>query len=411
MEPTKAVSTLDSDAEIRNCIEEVARLYRTRQAGLAQVVTDWDAQIRLETEIESHINRLVAGDAAVLRVARRLESADNAGILFAVLRVLAGRGFFEEVVALAVSLSATPIAAAIADALVLSWPKEETVYMRSLLRHRNGLVIGVVAQLVGTKRLPLAEALTAALEKEHREPAHAWLAWALGRVRHRPALPLLFEKLERETDPHAATLLATALLRHHHLPTLRECRRQCERATWPLQLLAIAGDASDAERLRRRFAVTPNEPTLLLALGLAGDPAAVPPLCDALAGLPVGPTRVACAFALRLLTGAPTDLGDDAEPWRAWWRLHGAGFKAGTRYRLGRPVTPAVLLEQMAAGFLPPPLRQTAYEEMVVRYNLDAPFEAHLYVAPCRRAVASLREQAAAHPWQAGRYYFGGATT
>ncbi len=411
MEPTNTLSGLDSDAEIRNCIEEVARLYRARRACMVDTVTDWETLSRLETAIETQINRLVAGDAAVLRVVRRLESADNSGVLFVVLRVLAGRGFFEEVVALAVSLSATPIAAAIADALVLSWPKEETVYMRSLLRHRNGLVIGVVAQLVGTKRLPLAEALTAALGKQHREPAHAWLAWALGRVRHRPALPLLFEKLEQEADPHAATLLATALLRHHHLPTLLECRRHGDRATWPLQLLAIAGDAGDAARLLQRFATTPNEPALLTALGLAGDPKAVPALCDALATLPMGLARAACLLGLRLLTGAPADVGEDAEAWRTWWQSHSAGFKAGIRYRLGRPITPQILLEQMTAGVLPLALRQTAYEEMVVRYNLDAPFEAHLYVAPCRRAVEAMREQAASQPFQAGRYYFGGAPT
>lgn len=409
MEPTKAVSALDSDVAIRNCIEEVARLYRARRAGLAEAVTDWDAQAALEAAIEAHIDQLVAGDAAVLRVVRRLESADNSGILFAVLRVLAGRGFFEEVVALAVSLSATPIAAAIADALVLSWPKEETVYMRSLLRHRNGLVIGVVAQLVGTKRLPLAEALTAALAKQHREPAHAWLAWALGRVRHRPALPLLFEKLEAERDPQAATLLATALLRHHHLPTLSVCRRRCDGATWPLQLLAIAGDAGDAARLLQRLAVTPNKPSLLLALGLAGAPEAVLPLCERLASLPPGPARVACATALRLLTGATADLAEDAAAWRVWWQTHAPRFEAGVRYRLGRPIEPEVLLTQMTAGDWPIAMRQTAYEEMVVRYNLDAPFEAHRYVASCRRAVAAMRALAAAHTFEAGRYYFGGA--
>ncbi|CAM2005154.1 hypothetical protein APED_00700 [Acanthopleuribacter pedis] len=424
-----------SEAVIKRQISECAHRYEARRREMSEPRGDRALQAREEAQIEILVHQLVQSDGPVLRVVRRLESADDAGTLFVVLRVLAERGFFEEVMGLAVSLSATPLAGAIADALVLSWPKEETAYVRSLLRHRNGLVIAVIAQLIGTKRLPLGEAMQHALEKEHREPAHAWLGWALGRVPHPPALPLLFDKLKREQDPQAATLIATALLRNGHQPTLDHCRERLEHESWPRQLCAIAGDAADATRLVAALKTVTVGPDDVLAAGLAGDRAAVPFLLDHLdtdSGASYRDSgashrvsgashRTLVTTALYLLTGAPlfhadspkpkTAWAEDATAWRQWWQQQGSEFRAGTRYRLGRAVDPAVLLDQMASEWLPRALRQVAYEEYVIRYQLDGPFEAHLYVARQQETLSAMRAALAERetPFTPGAFYFKGA--
>jgi hypothetical protein len=96
--------------------------------------------------------------------------------------------------------------------------------------------------------------------------------------------------------------------------------------------------------------------------------------------------------------------------WEAWWEAHGARFQPGVRYRLGEPCTPRSLVRTIEAERVPRSVRQMAYDELVVRYTIDAPFESSLPVREQRRVIADLERQAAQRDAEVkpGAWYFAG---
>jgi hypothetical protein len=182
-------------------------------------------------------------------------------------------------------------------------------------------------------------------------------------------------------------------------------------------------------------------PEQLLALGLIGDPAAVPALLYHLRDDEHAETA---ALALHLVTGAemfedipvrsepeePVEADDDeevvAEPpspapptmvvrllqdaalWTTWWEEHRLDFRDGVRYRLGEPVTPLSLLATLASERLPRTARQLAGEEMAIRYGCDVPFESDLFVRDQRKAIGDMEAWARAGSFQPGAWYLAG---
>jgi len=157
----------------------------------------------------------------------------------------------------------------------------------------------------------------------------------------------------------------------------------------------------------------------LLALGLAGEPSAVPMLLDRLSGK----LAKTAALALNVLTAAGlyeevflpekmketelfpeeveayrrdgklparadgtsygrwlTRLSQGTETWTTWWAANGGEFRPGIRYRHGSPLSPEVLLQSLRHSRSPQLIRQLACEELAIGYRIDFPFEHDLPV-------------------------------
>src|SRR5262249_4094259 len=70
-----------------------------------------------------------------------------------------------------------------------------------------------------------------------------------------------------------------------------------------------------------------------------------------------------------------TRLSQNPEDWQKWWTDNKGRFDPRIRYRNGQPYSPACLLENLEAERSRHMIRQLAYEELVIRYGVDFPFE------------------------------------
>jgi hypothetical protein len=187
----------------------------------------------------------------------------------------------------------------------------------------------------------------------------------------------------------------------------------------------------------------------LTALGLVGDPASVPLL---ISRLEQEDAAASAATALQCLTGAalyetvfvPDEVDEDElfesereqlkqgkkptrgdgrpwgsnvtrlsqkpDDWQKWWAENGSSFDPGIRYRNGKPYSPASLLGALESEHTSHRMRQWAYEELVIRYGMDVPFEADMPVAKQMRALQNIGEwvQSNSSRFQEGAWYFAG---
>ena len=103
-------------------------------------------------------------------------------------------------------------------------------------------------------------------------------------------------------------------------------------------------------------------------------------------------------------------LSQDPDTWTAWWNEHRGEFQRGWRYRLGGGCTPMSLIRTIQAERLLRTVRQWAYEELVIRYRMDVPFETDMWVADQKRALSRLQQQVEekGRNYRAGKWYFAG---
>jgi hypothetical protein len=249
-------------------------------------------------------------------------------------------------------------------------------------------------------------------------------------------------------DEEIRPAAALALIRTGDHQAVRECAYRVMSDDWPILPLALSGPESAARKL---LGLGPGRsgPEWCLALGLLGAVAAVEPLLAALADEAVAKYA---AMGLNLITGADlyeavfipeeidedelfeeelervrngeslhppgeepgttiTALSRDPSAWGEWWRGNQRRFQEGVRYRGGRPCSPSCLVESLASERSPRLIRQLAYEELVVRYDVDYPFETDMLVADQRRTLQRYGQwvQANARRYQDGKWYFKGS--
>ena len=105
-----------------------------------------------------------------------------------------------------------------------------------------------------------------------------------------------------------------------------------------------------------------------------------------------------------------TRLSQKPEEWQSWWEENKARFDSKIRYRNGKPYSPACLLENLEHEKSPRQVRQLAYEELVIRYDIDFPFETDMFVFEQKQAIAKYTEWAKENGsrFQPGKWYFAG---
>lgn len=255
-----------------------------------------------------------------------------------------------------------------------------------------------------------------------------------GRTGQHSATDLLSRALDHE-DPGVRQQAALGLLRLGHA---RDVIRHARSGKLLVPALGLAGGSSEAALLMELAQSGPPDPDLLTSLGLLGDITAAPVLIRALDNQDLA---ASAAQALDLITGAGEEIytseteepekhrhGKDPHPssqtpeaatsrlsqnpdhWRRWLDDNQHRFDPPTRYRHGRPHGPKAIIGTLQSPTAPSYLRQLAYEELVIRYAKDIPFEAHWPASVQIRAIDAYRRwaQTAHSAFDPGRWYLAG---
>lgn len=424
-------------------LEEAASLWEQRPADRENPELSWLDLGADENRLEAHLDALVLGGDLALAVCRQQAVSGDPGQLHAALRVLCRhtRGDLVGPALEAVDPDDAEALDALSDALVAEMPAAWEAGTLRPERLADPRWLRLAADLVVHRALPARDVLLSALSGA-TGAARVAVVRALGRAADGvPEAPLV--DLLRDDDPEVRLAAGLALVRGEApsglarvLPAIRD-----DEALLPL--LALVGHATAVPWLADQAARRETSSDPVLALGLLGDPAAVPALLDALDG----PHPAAAAQALHLLTGAelydetfvedvPADdelfedereaqargeppgtpprgttlsaLSVDSVRWRTWWGVRAPAFADAARFRLGWPAGPASQVASLASPALPHAVRGWVAEELVARYRLPVAFETTWAVARQQAALAEMRVWAEAQPFVPGRWYVGG---
>jgi len=294
----------------------------------------------------------------------------------------------------------------------------------------------IAARVIGFRRLGAAAEILASLRGNGRDSLQS--LWALGRLADAAAYPVLRRVFVEAQNEAVEKTAALALLRGGDQRVVPTCLQQGRRHPSLLLLVGLAGGRDDLRKLLEFSARGDAGPDCLLAMGLLGEISTIGPL---IAALNNAATAEAAAVALNLITGAQlyqqpviaevleddelfddepegdrhsrstvTRLTRDAAKWTAWWAENTTRFQPTVRYRGGRPYSPLSVLKTLTVERNQQWLRELAYQELVIRYGAETPFETDMLVVEQKRAIVSLEQWAtvAEVMYQPGAWYFSG---
>jgi uncharacterized protein (TIGR02270 family) len=431
----------------REYLEEASFLYEQRLTLFDDPEITWLEIEDFEDRFEPHIDGLVVGGDLALAVCSEQAEGGDFGELHAAVRVFCRQrreDLLDQVLA-GLDVEDDEKVQAVIDALEHELPDEWQNKFIAMLSDPSQGQVRIAANVLGYRRISAGEELIHALADES-SPALPSLIWAIGRIREKAAGPGLLGCMTNG-DEAIRPAAALALIRSGEPQAVRECAYRVVSEDWPLLPLALSGPESIARTLLG-LGSDRSGPEWCLALGLLGAVAAVEPLLSLLPDEALGEYAV---MGLNLITGAdlyetafiPEEIDEDElfeeelekvrkgealyppgeapgttitalsrEPsaWQAWWRGNQKRFQPGIRYRGGRPCSPACLVDSLASERSPRLIRQLAYEELVIRYNIDHPFESDMRVADQKQTLRRYDRwnEAHARTFQDGRWYFNG---
>jgi hypothetical protein len=337
---------------------------------------------------------------------------------------------------------------AVTDALKYECPHDWQDSLSKLLLRYHKNSFAVLVEMFGYCRVPANNALIRILQTTP-EVSLSKIICAIGRLKAENATVLLLPFLRHNNDSVCSESLL-ALLRLGSLQAMKQSLLIAQSKQWPYLGLGLSGNQSAVKVLLDMANANKATHDCLMALGLLGDLAAVYPLVtylehEELAGV--------AATALQLITGAelseqafiPEEIDEDelfaeelkaykeegkvplrpeGEPfgttevrvsqnpeiWKQWLTENAGNFKREERYRNGKPYAPTCLLENLQSECFVYKVRQLAYQELVIRYGMDIPFEADLFVRKQLLVLPKIVAWVADNEqkFQAGQWYFSG---
>jgi hypothetical protein len=309
-------------------------------------------------------------------------------------------------------------------------------------------LIPVAAPLFGYRRYRAEKAILHALNRAP-DPVLPGLIWTLGRIggeaAHAALLPLL-----KHSDNNVRKATAESLLRFGETKAVQQSISYAPLENWPMTTVGLGGDRDAAKILQDRVMQGNPDDDCLIALGLLGNLSAVSALH---ASLENGDLARSAATGLYLITGAelyeevfvPDGIDEDelfeeelevyrkegkvpTKPngvpfgetvrrlsqnpleWKTWLRENQSRFTPNYRYRIGKPYSPAALLETLLSETSPYRARQLAIEEFKIRYDANFTIEADMPVIAQERILPQIAQWAQTNEarFQPGAWYFAG---
>lgn len=434
----------------REHLDEASFLYQQCRHLRRDAEMPWTGVHAFEQRLEAHLDALVVGGELALSVCRTQAQEGDAGELFAAMCVFCRQmnaPYLTEALK-ALTLDEPERMQAAAEAMKAELPVAWQDHFVRALTQGGPALTPVLLALALHRRWPTDGALSRWLA----QPQCAWQTALLQACGHatEPELPGVLRAGLGDAEPNVreAAWLAGLMIREPELLKL-PARQPANPAVSPLAL-GLAGDRGATLPLVNQLSLPGPVDGVLQALGLLGDLAAVRPLARCLSM----PERAeAAALALHVITGAPlyeevfvpdeadqADRADDNEPqrldykpgarlpqqgdgktmgstvrrlshdpqvWEAWLTAQASQFVGGVRYRMGQPLSPALLLSCLGSTVYPKAYRAWLPRELAIRYRVDLPFDIDLSAAQQARLLqeAAAMHQAAFTAYQPGRWY------
>ena len=433
----------------REHLEEASFLYEQRLTLLDDYEITWNEIYDFEERFEAHIDGLVVGEELALEVCKTQAREGDFGELHAAVRVFGRQNRKELILAVLEELDPTDAERmqAVGNALKYEFPPDwQDEFFRMLLEGDRKL-LPILANLFGYRRLRAGAELSKILGDLPTESLSK-VIWALGRLGEQTARASLFKYLQYEEES-VCSAAALALLRLGDQQTLNQCLQYARSQSWPFIPLGLGGNRSAVNFLVEIARTSKAEADCLMALGLLGEISTISVL---LAHLGTSELAEPAAMALQLITGAQlyeevfihdeidedelfeeerekfrqgqiptrpdgqpfgttvTRLSQNLEDWQKWWSENRGRFDPRIRYRNGKPYSPDCLLENLESDRSRRLVRQLAYEELVIRYGMDFPFETDMLVVQQQQALAKYAEwvKASSSRFHEGEWYFAG---
>jgi uncharacterized protein (TIGR02270 family) len=424
-------------------LDEAAFLYAQCRHLLSGAAGPWPNAQRFEQRLAAHLDALmIEGQTALDACMPRMDSTDP-GDLYTATRIfcrserndLAGRILDN------LAPENENKFSAVCSALVHEARINPQQVLDILAAHPAQLL--ATATVAADARLNDAWPLvTASLKQPARTLAR--VARLCGRIHNTGAVHMLTQALDHQ-DRKVRHQAALALLRLGNAHDVIQHARSLQTS---VLAIGLAGGPSEAAFLIGLAKSAPITRDIVTSLGLLGEISALTVLIEALDRKELSESA---ALALELITGAglkenlfipdplnpkalfkeelekheqgespyppgktpgvATDrLSQNPDHWRQWIDENHRRFSPGTRYRNGSPYCPQGLIETLQSPAAPQWIRQLAYEEMVIRYQKDIPFEAHWPASFQIQAIEAYQHWSKTQhtSFDPGRWYFAG---
>jgi uncharacterized protein (TIGR02270 family) len=409
----------------------------------------WKGIADFEERFEAHIDGLVVGGELALEVCVKQASEGDFGEVHAAVRVFCRQNRRDLVLKVLKEVDAGDAqkVEAVVDALKHELPQSWEGDFIPMLWDGEGNLTAILSPVFGYRRFKSAGKCAGLLTRVSPKSLPVVIR-TIGRLGDQTAREPLLRLLSHEEEVVCAAA-AMSLLRLGEERAASYCLQNTRSRAWARLPVALAGGrAASTEMLDVSRSGQPNGDNLL-ALGLLGSPFAVPLL---IRGLGHPDFAAASAIGLQAITGANlietafipdkieedelfehereqlmqgkaatrpdgrpygttvTRLSQNSKEWERWWAENGNRFNSEVRYRYGKPYSPATLLETLTLEASPHLLRHLAYEEFVIRYGFDFPFETDMLVKEQEAALSKCAEWVNANNgrFTAGGWYFAG---
>ncbi|HIF59885.1 MAG TPA: hypothetical protein EYQ26_10440 [Rhodospirillales bacterium] len=431
-------------------LEEASFLYEQRLGLLNDPELTWMDIDEFEQRLEAHIDALVVGEDLALEVCQTQAEEGDFGELFAAVCVFCRQNQAKRVADILDNLDMEDEerVQAVTDALKYECPHDWRNSLSNLFLRGHENSFAILAEMFGYCRFPANNALLRVMENAP-DNSLVKITRSLGRLREDKASAFLLQLLRHE-DGAVCSEALLALLRLGNLHAMKQSLLIAQSKQWPYSGLGLSGNQSAVQVLLD--IVNSNKAThdCLIALGLLGDLAAVYPL---VAQLENENCVGSAATALQLITGAELNeevfiaeeidedelfeeelkaykeegkvplrpegepfgtteirVSQDPEVWTQWLTENAGNFKRELRYRNGKPYSPVCLLENLQSERFVYHIRQLAYQELVIRYGMDIPFEADLLVRKQLLVLPKIASWVIENDkkFQPGQWYFAG---
>jgi len=419
-------------------LEEASFLYEHRLSLLNDIEVFWvDLDNFTDERFEAFIHALVIGGTLALNVSKQQAIEGDFGELHTAVRVFCRQNrldivedFLEEL-----DFDDDERVKAFSDALCHELPELWQESLIPSLLEKGPETANIAADVIAFQRLSFEKDLINSLPQYSSEKSVVIsVIKALGRIRSELAVKTI-QQFSEHDDPEIAEEAIFTLLRigEHQKPS----------KSWSPINRGLSGNSNEFSEGQDDITV----PETALAIGLIGNVSAIPNL---IASLSNDETAENAALALNLITGAdiyedhfiPEEIDEDAlfedelekhkngelyapgeepgetitrlsqnpETWQTWWDENTSDFDPELRYRNGNPYSPECLIENLKSEKSPNIIRKLAYEELVIRYNVDFRFETEMLVKDQIATIKQYESRLEANPntFEKGKWYFHG---
>ncbi len=414
-------------------LAEASFLYEQRLTLLDNPEFSWIDFERIENRIEPHIDALVTGGELALNICTEKAEEGDAGEFYAAVSIFCRQNLLDIVNKVLKNLDPQDKERiqAVTDAFKNELPDSWQPEIIKMLSSNDEKLISIAAKVVGYRRISAEKELLNLLRQN--EPVHlSNFIWAIGRMPNRKnfkseiksiLLPYLNHK-----DENIGYETALALLRTGELESVNEWLKTAHLLSKNLILIGLTGDISYIPAILEIASQKNPSPDSLTAIGLLGDISAIPFLNHLLNE----ESAKTASLALNLITGAElyeevfipeaidkdllfddeieklekgeplyppgkepgttiTRISQNQEEWNIWWQENKSNFNSATRYRNGKPYSSACLIENLESSKTPSRIRRIAYEDLVIHYNIDFPFETDMFVSEQKKAIIAIK--------------------